>query len=769
MRKLVAGLSLFILVLAFLQVLTVVAFPVEIPPEILRLEEYLASHRNIVYLGDSTLSFPAGEVTTGTILQENLPECSVGEIAHPAYNLDLYLHYVRYIARSAHPPHIIVVPINMRSFSPEWDMRPGYQFEKEKTALTLGLFLSRVLWRPLETFGVLDPRISQEDFLNTPVYREETLVGTVRDFEQLTDTDVAEALQGDAGFAYHDALPSTDNEEAMQQVLTYRYMVGLQPDQRQLRAMLDIVKLSNGRDIKVLFYITPVNYQQGERYAGDLFGEVVRKNTDVVKSLLSDQPGTVFLDLSFDLEAFAFVDMEHMREVGKEYVAERLAAAIKPRLPAAFADAGDPPTVVPMSTMTARPTDPPPSPTVTQASATPTPTVISPTSLPVPVTLTPTATPTPAAGGVLLTAEYLSRSVAEGEYAVDVYRLQYETIDQDGEVTQISAELSVPHVEAPTTFPVIVHAAGTTGIGNGCAPLNERGLNRNWGNYHSHSLTYASYGYIVILPNGLGFDDPERIHPYFVAELQARVLLDAARAVYAFADDPSMDGVLAKPDESVFFMGYSSGGHAVFAAKDWAGSYAPDISVKGIMGFGPTTNPETLMREDPIFIPYLVYAYRDFYGNEIVDVVDVLAPQWVATFESDVLTKCVDDIFDYYTRSARTMYTQAFSGILYGGALDQRYPLFAEKLAANASGLSGGHDVPVLILQGTADTVVTPDSQRAFKSQLCDRGGQVTYLEYPAIAHVDIRWTSFGDVLAWMQQIVEGDVPENDCEGLPVE
>ena len=64
------------------------------------------------------------------------------------------------------------------------------------------------------------------------------------------------------------------------------------------------------------------------------------------------------------------------------------------------------------------------------------------------------------------------------------------------------------------------------------------------------------------------------------------------------------------------------------------------------------------------------------------------------------------------------------------------------------------------------DTVVMPDTQRASKEQLCAQGGVVTYLEYTAVAHVDIRWTSFGDVLGWMQSMGEGDAPENDCEAL---
>ncbi|MBC8444653.1 MAG: hypothetical protein H8D77_00870 [Chloroflexi bacterium] len=809
MKSFAARLSAFILLLTLLQYLVSSLFPVEIPQEVLRLEEHLANQVDIVFLGDSTLSHPVGEVTTGEILQEMLPDYAVGEISHPAYNLDLYLHHVRYIAHGAHRPRVIVMPINIRSFSPEWDMRPSYQFERVEKTLILGLFLSQMLLRPLEAFGVLEPRISQDTFLNTSVYNGDTLVGTVRDFESLTDEASPVGLQGDAGFVYRDALPSTDDEEALRQALVYRYMYSLKPDHRKLQAMLEIARLGEENHIDTLFYITPINYQQGERLLGDAFSAALSRNAGLVKSLLSEDSDAVLLDLGFDLEAYAFVDMEHLRETGKAHVAEQIAAAI--RLESSVASSGSEPTQTPTvpsrpsstaaPTVTASPVRPSPSPatltpeqtaTETLTAAAPTATLAAPTPTPLEPTLsstvsttmgtvtpqetaavssTPTLTVTPPITipdgdprGALVDVEYLWRSWPNGKYAVDMYRLRYETVDRDGQIAEIQADLFVPYVEVKTTFPVLVHAPGTTGISNGCAPSSEQARQRNWGLYRSHSLAYAARGYIVVYPNGLGFDDPDRSHPYFVAQLEAHVLLDAARAVYSLKDSPLPESALARPAEAIFFMGYSSGGHAVFAAKDWAGSYAPELPVKGIIGFGPTTNVETLLREDPVFSPYIIYAYRDFYGSEIIGAADVFLPAWVPTFDSDVLSKCVDDIFNYYSRSARAMYSPEFREILYGDRLDQVFPLFAEKLSANYAGVSSGSRIPVLILQGTADTVVTPDSQRAFKDQLCEQGGIVTYLEYTAIPHAEIRWTSFSDVLAWMQRIERGELPETDCE-----
>jgi acetyl esterase/lipase len=359
-------------------------------------------------------------------------------------------------------------------------------------------------------------------------------------------------------------------------------------------------------------------------------------------------------------------------------------------------------------------------------------------------------------GGDVTDVRYVDRYWPSGPYPVDMYRITFETVDEFSEIVETHADLYVPYVESETAFPVLGHAAGTTGVGNGCAPLDERTTGRGWGGYHNHSLAYAGQGYVVVFPNWLHFEDPQRIHNYFVAELQGQTLLDAVRAAYRFWDGDQTLDTEAEPAQAAFMMGYSSGGHAIFAAQDRAQRYAPELPIKGVIGFGPVTDPGLLLQEDPIFGPYLVYAYRDFYGEDIIDPAEVYLPNWVSDFEDDVLSTCVDQIFSYYSHSARRMYDPEFREVLYEGRLAAVYPEFAEQLAANAAGLGGGTDIPVLILQGTADTVITPPSQRAFVDQLCALGNSVTLMEYEAATHADIRWRSYTDALAWMGDAAQG-------------
>lgn len=772
---------IFLIVLALLHVLVSILFPAPLPDEIVQFDRYLTQGVDLLYLGDSTLVLPAGEVTTGEILQELLPDRQIGQTAHPAYGLDLFQSFVAYIGRRGAWPRTIVLPVNIRSFSPEWDMRPAYQFEKETRILAMGLPWARFLFRPFNVFGLFRSSISQDEFLNAPVYDGDMFAGRVKDFESEV---AAETLQGDVGNVYREV--RLDDEEKAQATLTYHYMFSLKPDHRKLDAMVNLARLAAENDVEVIFYISPINKAQGERFLGRAFSERFAENVQVVQSRLEDAAlkGVTLINLAFDLQAYDLVDMEHLTESGKEYVAEQIALAVQSK-------ASSIPTVAPSARVTPTPTSklmPTPSPSSTLTMSRPTATLVEtpvekPTETPVqatpmptttvaftataavsvPISATATITP-PLAAGDVTNVRYIKRYWPSGPYPVDMYRIGFLTVDEREQLVETRADLYIPYVESAAEFPVLGHAAGTTGIGNACAPLSELASGRDWGSYHFHSLAYAAQGYIVVYPNWLYFDDKQKIHRYFIAEFQAHTLLDAIRAAYRFSKAAGESlYTQAQPDKIVFMMGYSSGGHAVFAAKDRARAYAPELTIKGTIGFGPTTNPELLLQEDPIFGPYLIYAYRDFYGADIVDPADVYLSSWLPGFENAVLSKCVDDIFLYYSHSARRMYVPEFRQVLYDGQLAEAFPLFAQKLAENTTGLGGGTHIPVLILQGTADTVITPPSQKKFMEQLCALGNSVTWYEYEAVAHVEIRWNSYRDVLAWMKGIVDGGAPRSDC------
>lgn len=348
-------------------------------------------------------------------------------------------------------------------------------------------------------------------------------------------------------------------------------------------------------------------------------------------------------------------------------------------------------------------------------------------------------------------------------YAVDTYRIRFQTLDENNEIIEVRADVRFPRVDVPTQFPVFVYGSGTTGVGNDCATVDEQMRRRDWGQYRKHMLSYAAQGFITILPNWQGFDDPLRTHPYFVTELEGRVMLDAARAVYNFFRNPPAEEVQAQPSNDVFFGGYSQGGHGAFAADMMADEYAPELNIRGIIGHATSPDVEGLMYDSPRYAPYIVYAYRDFYGNEVVDPAEIFRANWLETFDDDVEVKCIEEVFRYYSDQPGGMYTPAFREALYSEELEEFFPAFKEKLDLNHAGREVDIDVPAIILHGGADPIVTPRTVERFVGTLCNSGKNVIYSLYPEANHFTTRQFSFVETLTWMQTILADETPEANC------
>ncbi len=332
MKSFLAKFAILLPLLVLLQLFFGLVYPMEIPTEIEQFEQQIADEVDIFYFGDSTVWHPRGTQTTPAMVQEYLGERTVGEVSHAAYNLDLYLHYMQALIRAtadgSYRPELVIIPINMHSFAPEWDQRPEYQFTAEKRILDHGRTFSRIFGRPLNIFGVYDSPISSEEFLNTDVYSDTAVVGQVADFEAALGNSRLEEKENER-FVYYQALPE---EGLMESTLVYYYMAPLAADHRKVQSMLQIVSLLQAHDIGLLFYITPVDGELGDVYLGTSFRRRLTANKQVILDLLAERNVPV-LDLADALEPFYFSDTEHLQQEGKRYVAEQLVAQIDPTVP----------------------------------------------------------------------------------------------------------------------------------------------------------------------------------------------------------------------------------------------------------------------------------------------------------------------------------------------------------------------------------------------------------------------------------------------------
>lgn len=338
--------------------------------------------------------------------------------------------------------------------------------------------------------------------------------------------------------------------------------------------------------------------------------------------------------------------------------------------------------------------------------------------------------------------------------AVDIYLLSFATTAPDGSATTAVAQLYLP--AAPSDDALLAFAPGSTGLPASCGPMQELLNTGRGGTYGASALAYAGQGLTTVLPDYLATLQPGDMQPYFVATAEAAVLIDALRA-----SPQALAQIGSEVRVNVNFMaGFSQGGHAIFAAADRAATYAPDLPVAGVVGFGPSSQLEVLFRHFQYTAPWVVWSYVHAYPGS-VDAHDVLAPAYANELDQAVRNFCVLEAQERYPSAASSLYTPEFFAALDGGTLAQSFPAWAELFAANDTGVRE-HGIPVIILQGMDDPIVPFDDQTAFVQRLCELGAPVRYANYLRVRH-ETRYIGFDEALAWMRERMTGADAPSDC------
>ena len=373
------------------------------------------------------------------------------------------------------------------------------------------------------------------------------------------------------------------------------------------------------------------------------------------------------------------------------------------------------------------------------------------------LSVTPTGTLSPAAINGITGGRFRNNGgdPLPARYSVESYLVTFESTGLDGEPRTITAQAFVPNFDEPARRPAFVFGPGSTGLVEACAPSRNYVDARTWDTYNAYTLAYAGQGFVSLMPNYMGFFGVGELQPYFSRVAEGRVMLDAGRAVATLLEDTpvTLNGV--------FVGGFSQGGHAAFAAADLAATYAPDVPLRGVVGFGPTTRLDNLFREFTYVAPWVIYSYNTFFGDRI-DLTQVLAEPWLDSFVGDAERLCVLGAQAYYPSSPENLFTPAFTEALETNTLADAYPNIFELFEENNAGETA-HGIPAIILQGVNDPVVSLESQNDFVRTLCENGSRVRYPNYLRTRH-ETRYIGFQDAMAWMESVANGEEPPSDCD-----
>ena len=271
----------------------------------------------ILVFGDSVMQRVSRSDTDQRNLGEMIAAALGGEplaLSYSAFHPGIYRHLSRVVAQLPNRPELVILPVNLRCFSPQWDRHPAWQFEKQ--IATIEEWLSTPD-RPI-------PPI--EDIRETPGF-----------FDAYDAVEVDCALSDLRTIGAFRALvrsrPAIEDETAhrAREIFIFHYGHRLIPEHRRLRSLQEAIGCFNAAGCRVFVYATPINIDACERLAGPELRSTLRRNIAVLRSAIGDT--AYFQDWSeaFPGDAFFHEDLatEHLNQTGRTDLAVRIARQVQ--------------------------------------------------------------------------------------------------------------------------------------------------------------------------------------------------------------------------------------------------------------------------------------------------------------------------------------------------------------------------------------------------------------------------------------------------------
>lgn len=349
--------------------------------------------------------------------------------------------------------------------------------------------------------------------------------------------------------------------------------------------------------------------------------------------------------------------------------------------------------------------------------------------------------PNAPAGALLRAENYHAQSFDNASGVL----LLYSTIDASGAATAASAVLFVPGSTEGATAPLVVWMHDDVGTGQACAPSV---VGESRGGMGVLPQLLAS-GYAVLLPDGPALGAPAA-PSYLVGQSEATSVLDAIRAAGQVPGLRLGTAVL---------WGAGAGGHAALWAGQLASTYAPQVPIAGVVVDAPMADPAAVLAADvrreggsPLSARVLA-SYAANYAD--VDLGGYLAPPDQLLVQ-EVAARCggpgwFADALARLGGANGAWLAEPTSGSL-GARLAENVPT---RLA-----------VPLLVTQGSDDTVVPAALTKRIVDQRCRSHQVVDYRVYSNLGHrspADVGAPQYVQTMSWIAQRFAGEAAPDSC------
>lgn len=341
--------------------------------------------------------------------------------------------------------------------------------------------------------------------------------------------------------------------------------------------------------------------------------------------------------------------------------------------------------------------------------------------------------------------------VASAPAGMQAWRVRYWTRDDSNRAIQVSGMVIAPDgAPGAQRRPVIAWTHGALGVASRCAPsLGD--LNFTMIPNLSDALRR---GYTVVAPDypGLG---SAGMHPFLVGVSTGRSVLDAVRA----AGD--LRGAHAGPRFALW--GESQGGHAALWSGQLARSYAPELNLVGIAAVVPPTDLARNLGDgaDPnaraLLTAFAATSWSRHYGAPL-STFGRRTTQNVITRLAD--NNCVE--FNTRPRLGTILGIAVVRGAIRNLDLARQQP-WGRLIRDNSVVPNAVPPVPLLVIQGTADTVVAPAVTLDFARAACARGKTLRYISVEGGDHAGVARSEAGTTLDWIDARFRGERAPSDC------
>lgn len=354
--------------------------------------------------------------------------------------------------------------------------------------------------------------------------------------------------------------------------------------------------------------------------------------------------------------------------------------------------------------------------------------------------------------GDLLTARPLTTAAALP--GADTWLITYVSDDSHDQPIVVSGTVAVPRSTPPDGgWPVISWAHGTTGYADTCAPSADTtdGLVHDYvGLVNPMLASWVARGYAVVQTDYQGLGTPGG-HPYVDGVSEAHTVADIVAAARDLEPDMGTEWVA---------VGHSQGGQAaLFTAQDAVDRHR-ELDLRGVVSIAPggvglnqavdlvrAGRPEVEGAQR--FLPLLVLGAA--VVDPSIDPDRIFGPP-ARPLLTTARTECVAQINAVAPIPTSQVFAPDADLTALRAHLDRQDPI---RLTPR---------VPVMLVQGTDDVLVSPAGVDELAKALCDKGVAVDYRVYPGQDHRGVLAASPGDVRSFVDAVRAGEMIDT-CPG----